>query len=159
MPDQTLLLLLNDVRRKTLELLTGVSDRQARWAPPGLDNTILWHAGHSYILLEWLTAQALGREPQSPDGWFEMFSWQSRPETVPPDRWPPLQDVVRQLQHQHERLGAVIAVLTDEQLDEPVAGRLGHTARSFIVHALHDEACHGGEIWLLLKLLAAGHGG
>jgi hypothetical protein len=44
-------------------------------------------------VVESLTLGALGRTPQIPDGWFTMFSWESRPARVPPDRWPPLGEV------------------------------------------------------------------
>ena len=37
MSDATLLMLLNDVRGKTLRLLEGVGEAEARFAPPGLD--------------------------------------------------------------------------------------------------------------------------
>src|SRR5579859_5020597 len=104
MADQTLLTLLDEVRGKMLEVLQGVSAEQARWAPPGLQNTILWHAGHSYIVVEWLTMKSLGHPTEAPDGWFEMFSWESRPATVPKDRWPTLESVVTKLQLQHQRL-------------------------------------------------------
>ena len=47
MADESLILLGKEVRGKTLRLLEGVSDTDARWVPPGLDNSIVWHAGHS----------------------------------------------------------------------------------------------------------------
>jgi len=84
MPDKCLLLLLDEVRAKTLRILKSVPADQARWAPPGLhNNTILWHAGHAYVLVEWVTMKSLRRTPQIPDGWYEMFSWESRPNLVP----------------------------------------------------------------------------
>src|SRR5271157_1534891 len=52
MPDKCLLLLLDEVRAKTLRILKSVPAEHARWAPPGLHNTILWHAGHAYVLVE-----------------------------------------------------------------------------------------------------------
>src|SRR6516225_9546068 len=79
MPDHTLLLLLDEVRSRTIRRLNSASPRSARWAPHRLQNTILWHAGHSYFLLEWLTMQALGKPPDIPAGWYEMFSWESLP--------------------------------------------------------------------------------
>ena len=102
MPDASLLLLLDEVRQKTLRILKSVPPESARWAPPGLQNTILWHAGHAFVLLEWLTMTALDREPQTPGGWFEMFSWESRPAQVPANRWPSLSEVIKQLEAQHE---------------------------------------------------------
>lgn len=152
MADATLLMVLDEIRHKTLELLDGVSEEQARWAPPGLHNTILWHAGHAYVVVEWLTMQALGAQPTCPEGWFEMFSWMSRPAEVPADRWPPLSAVVQQLLLQHGRLRKVLRELSEERLCSPAMNAPEQTARYRIFHALHDEAGHGGEIWLLRKL-------
>jgi DinB family protein len=155
MPDKSLTVLLDEVRGKTLHLLQEVTRPQAVWAPPGLQNTILWHAGHSFMLAEWLTMKALGREPQLPEGWFEMFSWESRPALVASDRWPPLAEVITELKTQHLRLRHVIGALTDEELDRPSLSNPHRTVRSSIVHGLHDEACHSGEIYLLRKLQTA----
>ena len=38
--DESILLLLNDVRGKTLKILEDLSDAQARFTPMGLNNTI-----------------------------------------------------------------------------------------------------------------------
>jgi hypothetical protein len=152
MADSSLILLLDEVRRKTLQLVDGVTDEQARVSPPGLQNSILWHAGHCYILLEWLTSQAVGSEPACPPGWFEMFGWNSRPAEVDPGDWPPIQTVVHELRLQHGRVRKVISQLSEERLTSPALGRPDRTPRFLIVHALHDEACHCGEIWLLRKL-------
>ena len=156
MPDTSLLLLLDEVRGKTLRVLQVIDPPFVRWAPPGLHNTILWHAGHPYVLTEWLTTQALGRPPQIPEGWFGMFSRESRPAEVPDDRWPPLQEVIRHLETQRERLRQVIGTLTDEQLGSPSVADPRHTVRRSILKGLHDEACHCGEIRLLLKIQRTG---
>jgi hypothetical protein len=156
MADASLLVLLDEVRGKTIRVLNATTESDARWAPPGLRNTILWHGGHAYILLECLTMRALGQPPQLPDGWFAMFSWESRPERVPADRWPALGAVIQQLEGQHERMRRLFDTLTPAHLDRPSARRPEETVRRAIVHALHDEACHCGEIHLLRKLRAAG---
>jgi hypothetical protein len=154
MPDQSLMLLLDEVRGGTLRALESVSLESARWAPPGLQNTILWHAGHSYFLLEWLTMKALGRTPEVPDGWYEMFSWDSRPGQVPAGRWPSVTEVVPRLQDQHRRMSRLVQDLSAEQLNQPAAGYPDRTVRYAILHALHDEARHTGEILLLRKMQA-----
>lgn len=153
MADRSLVLLLDEIRRKTLQVLEGVDEQQARWTPPGLHNSILWNAGHCYILLEWMTSDAVGREPASPGGWFELFSWASRPAEVPADRWPPLETVVHELRVQHGRVRRLIEGLPEERLASPALGRPDRTPRYLILHALHDEACHSGEIGLLRKML------
>ena len=153
--DQSLLLLLDEVRGKTLRLLQDVTEKDARWFPPGLHNHILWHAGHSYVLVKSLAMEAVGQQPEIPGGWFNMFSWKSDPARVAPDRWPPLAQVVVQLTEQHLRLRQVIEGLNDEQLSSPVPGKGNRSVRSTILHGLHDEACHSGEIWLLRKLICS----
>jgi hypothetical protein len=156
MPDETLLVLLDEVRGKTLRFVAGITDEQARWCPPGLRNTILWHAGHSVILAEWLAMRALGREPRVPEGWYEMFSWESRPESVPAGRWPSLDAVVDRLVDQHRRLRRAILEATEADLAAPTGGDPDRTVRFSIVHGLHDEACHSGEILLLRKMQGLG---
>jgi hypothetical protein len=152
MPDASLCLLLEEVRGKTLRILRAVPPEHALWAPPGLQNHITWHAGHCHFVTEWLTMAPLGRPPRAPRGWPELFSWGSRPDLVPPDRWPSLAAVVARLEDQWDRLREVIGGLTPEQLDGPSARDPSRTVRSSILHGLHDEACHGGEIYSLLKL-------
>ena len=154
MADETLLDLLDDVRGKTLKELQNLDDTHARWAPPGLQNSCIWHAGHAYVVTEFLTMKGLGREPQIPEGWFKMFSWESNPAHISPDTWPPLEEVVAALKTQHERLRSVISELTPEQLAANEPGNPNHTVRYGIVHGLHDEARHSGEISLLRKLMS-----
>jgi hypothetical protein len=152
MPDQSLLLLLDEVRGKTLRLLQAVSDQEARRPPPELHNHILWHAGHCFVLLESLSMEAVGDLPQIPEGWFDVFSWKSAPAQIESYRWPPLAQVVNHLTEQYARVRRVLEGLGEEQLSRPLPGRGNRTARYAILHALHDEACHSGEIWLLRKL-------
>src|SRR5512133_3158386 len=54
MADQTLLLMVSEIRGKTLRALDGVSEADALWAPPRTTNHILWHAGHAHVLAEGL---------------------------------------------------------------------------------------------------------
>ncbi len=50
--DNSLLLLASEVRSKTLWLLEGLTDETARFTAPGLVNSILWHAGHVFVVVE-----------------------------------------------------------------------------------------------------------
>jgi DinB superfamily len=153
MADKTLLMLLDDVRGKTLNELKGLDELHARWAPPNLQNSCLWHGGHAYVVTEFLTMKALGRDPSMPPGWLKMFSWESNPAHVKPESWPPLEDVVAALQEQYRRLRAVIGGLTEDQLDAPEPNNPARNVRFAISHGLHDEARHSGEISLLRKLM------
>lgn len=152
MPDATLLELTKEVRWKTLKLLEGVDEAQARFAPPGLNNHILWNAGHALIVVEHLGfVAATGAKPQYPEDWFDKFSWKSKPATV--TSWPALSDVVARLTNQRQRLFALLDTLTPEQLDRVVGDPpRSRTLRGTIVHGLHDESNHQGEIHLLKKL-------
>jgi len=152
MSDKTLMLLAKDVRGKTLRILDGVTDQQSRYAPPGLQNHILWHAGHVLVVVEH-TALLPGTDRQAgyPQEWFDKFSWQSHPATV--QYWPKLSDVVAKLADQFERLTATIGALTEQQLAEPTGNKPNsRDLRGSILHGLHDEANHQGEMWLLKKM-------
>ncbi len=93
-----------------------------------------------------------------PAGWYEMFSWDSLPGQVPADRWPPLSEVIAALGDQHKRMRQTIRGLTDQELDQPSGRNPAKAVRYDILHALHDEACHCGEIHLLCKLRASARG-
>ena len=150
MPDTTLLMLLNDVRGKTLRLLEGISEAEAKFSPPGLYNTVLWHAGHALVIVEQLgVAIATGKPAQCPEGWVQMFGWQSQPATI--TQWPAAADVTAELRAQQLRFTPILQGMTPEQLDR-VLPNGGGTVRHSIVHGLHDEACHQGEMWLLRKV-------
>jgi hypothetical protein len=159
MSDRSLVILLDEVRGKTLRLLEGVGEEEARWTPPGLKNHILWHSGHSYLLVEWLSMRAIRQDPRIPEQWFEFFSWESDPAQIPPDWWPPLERVASELKLQHMRVRHTIEGLSAERLSEPDPHHPNHTIRFAILHGLHDEACHTGEIWLLRKLYRQGRKG
>ena len=155
MPDETLLTLVDEVRGKTLRLLDGVSPELARFTGPGLNNSVLWHAGHALMLGEHLCIlPAIGGTPQYPAGWFEMFGWRSMPAAVAPGAWPALSDVMHRLREQCARLRALIEGLSPAQLGRIFDPARNRTVRYSIAHGLHDEACHQGEIHLLKKLYA-----
>ena len=153
MPDESLLTFADEVRGKTLRLLDGVPPELARFTGPGLSNSTLWHAGHALVLVEHLCIlPATGVLPQYPPGWSQLFDWSSRPASMPTRAWPDLSDVVTHLRDQLPRLRAAIAALSPQQLDAPTGPGRSRTLRYSIVHGLHDEANHQGEIYLLRKL-------
>jgi DinB superfamily len=152
MVDQTLVLMAKEIRGKTLRILDGVSDADARWAPPGLNNSIIWHAGHSMVVVEHLSvAAASGKEPQLPAGWFDLFSWKSKP--GPGTQYPPLVEVAGVLRDQLERLVPAIGQVSSDRMEAIVNPTRNWTLRYSILHGLHDEAGHQGEMWLLKKLI------
>jgi hypothetical protein len=153
MADETLVLLASEERGKTLRLLKGVSDQDARWAPQGLSNNILWHAGHSLWVVEHLgLAPATGKPLQLPDGWKDLFAAGSKPTPATP--WPPLAQVIDRLQEQLTRLTTTLRALSDDRLTQIIDPARNRTLRYSILHGLHDEAGHQGEIYLLKKLTA-----
>jgi hypothetical protein len=149
--DESLMLLAKEVRGKTLRLLEGIDDAQARFSAPGLQNSILWNAGHALIVVEHLgNSAATGKPPVYPDGWFDKFSWKSNPAAV--TSWPSIEEVRAALRDQLQRLTANIETLTEPQLSKIVDQAKNRTLRFSILHGLHDEAGHQGEIYLLKKM-------
>ena len=152
MADESLILLAKEIRGKTLKLLDGVTDEQhAHFAAPGLHNTILWHAGHGAMLMEHLGIMPLtgSQQPGYPAGWFEMFGWKSDPRTV--SAWPSVVQVRAELTQQLDRLLHPLQSADEATLSTPDAK--GRSMRYLILHGLHDEAIHQGEMYLLRKML------
>ena len=141
MADASLTRMFEEVRWQTLRILDGVTQGEARWAPAGLQNTILWHAGHAYVVVEWCTLQSLGRESQYPDKWFEIFSgMELKTDQVPPDGWPQLANVVDELKKQRGRLRELYAGLSESDLSAEAAHKPQRTVRYMILHGLYDAA-------------------
>jgi hypothetical protein len=116
-----------------------------------LTNPILWHAGHGFTLAEHRAlAPAQGRAPAPPAGWFEKFSWKSTPATM--KDWPTVAELSAKLREQLQQLTALIESLSPQQLSAVIDPARGRTLRWSILHGLHDEANHQGEMWLLWKL-------
>jgi hypothetical protein len=156
--NESLLQLARDVRGKTLHLLDAAGDDELTWAPPGTANHLLWHAGHALWLQDVLCLRLLTGRPSLPDRWEDYFGMGSSPAS-PPGPWPSRQRVRHELTEQLPRLLAAVAPLTTEQLDaRPPFGRFRdrRTLRQRVVHGLHDEANHQGEMHLLLKMRRAG---
>jgi hypothetical protein len=156
MADESLILLAKEIRGKTLRLLDGVTEEQSRWTPAGLRNHILWHAGHALVVVEHLTfsPHPLPVQPAGyPQEWFDLFSWQSKP--APETKYPSLAEVVAQLRVQLERVLAHVHRLDEAALVRNIGtAEKPKTLRYTIIHGLHDEAGHQGELHLLKKLYA-----
>ena len=142
--------LARQVRSDTIELLRAAPDGWLCWSPPGTANQILWHAGHAVWLQDALCISRLAGGSELPPGWAETFGMNSRPALV--SQWPDRDDIIRQLSEQLVRM----LLLLEE--NETRLGQLGPSApRGWelvrgILHGLHDEARHQGEMYLLLKL-------
>jgi hypothetical protein len=150
--DHSLMLLAKEIRTKTLKILDGLTDAEAHFKAPNLDNSILWHAGHSYCVVESLaTARIANRPAEYPPAWFETFSWKSTPATV--TTWPTLAEVRDKLTDQIAKLLPQIESLSEDQLSKIIDPTRNATLRWAIIHAFQDEAGHQGEMHLLKKML------
>jgi hypothetical protein len=131
------------IRHHTLELLQATPEPWLLWAPAGTSNHVLWHAGHALWLQDVLCVQPITGSSQLPANWADSFGQHCRPvrETR---KWPQrdlLQQLLqRQLAHMIQLFRDHSQRLTDASLVQRV------------IHGLHDEARHQGEMYLLLKL-------
>ncbi len=140
------------VRGDTLRLLEAVPEAWLTWAPPGTSNHILWHAGHALWLQDALCIRRLTGTSELPDGWEETFGSNCAPVADRRD-WPPRSEVHALLAAQLDRLLERFAADTQGRLAHigPNTGGGWDLVRG-ILHGLHDEARHQGEMYLLLKL-------
>lgn len=143
--------LARQVRGHTLRVLEACPEECLRWAPAGTSNHVLWHAGHALWVVDLLCIEPLAGASELPDGWAETFGADCRPvnETT---EWPEAAEVRVRLERQLVRLLALMRDNEDRlsRMGPDSPGRWDLTRG--VIHGLHDEARHHGEMYLLLKL-------
>jgi hypothetical protein len=147
--------LARQVRRGTLEILNAAPEECLTWAPAGTSNHILWHGGHALWLQDVLCVRPLTRASELPEGWSQSFGARCRP-VHSTTRWPRRSELAKLLGSQLERMLGLFQTeasrLTEVGPDPPAGWGLTRG----VIHGLHDEARHQGEMYLLLKLYRAG---
>jgi hypothetical protein len=143
--------LANEVRPKTIYLLEQAGEQELRWAPAGTSNHILWHAGHALWLGDVLCLEPITAKSSLPPTWAEIFGANCKP-VAQTKAWPAKAQVLSLLRAQLRRINEELARITDEQLDRVISPTSGATLGKWILHGLHDEANHQGEMHLLLKI-------
>jgi len=147
-------ILATDVREKTLLLLDAAHPAELTFQPPGTSNHLLWHAGHALWLQDVLCIQRVTGASALPPEYTAMFGMGSRP-AGRREPWPRRDELHQHLEQQLRRLLELLGRLDEAELDAPSPyAQIGdaRTLGESIVHGLHDEANHQGEMYLLLKL-------
>ncbi len=148
---EALMELTRQVRGDTLQVLDAAQADWLTWSPKGTSNHILWHAGHAVWLQDLLCVELLTERSELSEGWAAMFGASSQPGTI--KEWPSRDDVRSSLQTQLARVLKLLEGTTDDLLlQTPTNFRDTRTNRGWIIHGLHDEAKHNGEMYLLCKL-------
>jgi DinB superfamily len=149
--------LARQVRGSTIQFLDAAENEWLTWAPEGTSNHLLWHAGHSLWLQGVICLEPLIGDSELPAKWAEVFGMNCRP--VPrTTHWPSRNELRTLLANQLARVLAVVEEAGEARLAEVVNAR-GDTLAGRIIHGIHDEARHQGEMYLLLKLCRSREGG
>jgi len=143
--------LARQVRGTTMQFLEEVPNEWLLWAPPGTSNHITWHAGHAVWAQDCLCVEPLGGCSELPRGWNEKFGMNCHPVTETHD-WPERAELLIRLHTQLDRMIALLAEHADRltQIGPNCDGRWDLTRG--VIHGLHDESRHQGEMYLLMKL-------
>lgn len=144
--------MVRQVRSFTLELVAVENRKMQLWAPAGTSNHMIWHAGHSLWVQDALCVERLTGASELPDGWAKRFGQDCDPvasQTV----WPDRTHIRDMLSKQQVRLIELIGNMRDDQL--VVDSNDPGDVVGGIIHGLHDEGRHQGEMFLLLKQFSA----
>jgi hypothetical protein len=140
------------VRSWTIELFDGFPLERITWAPPHTRNHALWHAGHAVWLQDKLCVEPVTGQSELSRRWAERYGQDSQPRQ-PVDPAAERQLVLDNLRHQQSRLLEIIATAPElSRIAYAPQQGLGRSLIGGIIHGLHDEARHHGEMYLLLKL-------
>jgi hypothetical protein len=146
--------LVRQVRSETVRVLAAADEGWLTWSPPGTSNHILWHAGHSLWVGDVLGVELIIGQSELPQGWAETFGMDCRP-VKETKQWPSRAGLDRLLRQQALRLIDLLGRLPAERLAIPAGGDGSQTLAGEILHGLHDEAKHQGEMYLLYKMCRA----
>ena len=138
-------------RGKTVQFLEEVPSDWHRWAPPGTSNHIIWHAGHALWVQDHLCVEPLSTSSELPSGWSDRFGKNCHP-VAETREWPERGELLHHLTTQLDRMLGLL----DENAHRltqigPNRDDRWDLTRG-VIHGLHDEACHQGEMYLLMKL-------
>ena len=143
--------LAREVRQGTLQILAAAQTAWLTWTPPHTSNHILWHAGHALWLQDVMCVQPLSGSSELPAGWSERFGMNSYPAST--SVWPDRADVEQLLEAQLQRMLRLLGQVSPGQLSQPAPNLGGRrNLAGWIIHGLHDEAKHSGEMYLLWKM-------
>ena len=147
--------LARQVRRDTIRVLDWAEPAWLTYAPEGTSNHILWHAGHAIWLQDLLCERLLRAGGNLPSDWSEKFGMDCKPPSQTRE-WPCREELRGLLQAQLQRIFDLLADASDNRLAEIADSSRGSaTTSDRILHGLHDEAKHCGEMYLILKLCRA----
>jgi hypothetical protein len=147
--------LFGQVRGHTIELLKAAEPAWLLWAPAGTSNHMMWHAGHALWVQDALGIELMTGASELPAGWADLFGMNCRP-VKNTHHWPGKLQVAQLLERQWTRWTELVAQLPSERLILSAADRSSLVPR--LIHGVHDEARHHGEMYLLYKLCRAGAG-
>lgn len=140
------------VRRDTIRILEAAEGTWLTHAPPGTSNHIIWHAGHALWLQDLLCERLLGAGGHLPSGWHDKFGMNCKPPSQTTE-WPHRDTLTDLLQIQLVRILDLLASASENKLSTIADPRRGSaTISDRIIHGLHDEAKHSGEMYLIMKL-------
>ncbi|MCD7034375.1 DinB family protein [Metabacillus sp. GX 13764] len=145
------------IREQTLKLADSVSEELADQIPDGFRNSIRWNLGHIYVVWERHAFQYIGEPLEVPDGYRELFEYNTTPLTQPADiPVPSLEEIKGYLRAQPVRMKAILSDRLQEKIEPPYTTSAGMTLASpeqFLSFGLYHEGMHQSVIKLYQKLL------
>ena len=114
------------------------------------------HGSHANVSLDLLRTLDCARYLFSSNGAHTRHPHPEAIARVREEAWPDVRDVTKLLKAQLPRLLEVLGTLADGALDRPPPFPYPNDPRTLgesVLHGLHDEANHQGEIYLLKKML------
>ena len=152
-------LVASEVRSRLVRQLEKTDDADLLTPAPGLANHVAWHAGHCLWVAGHLIVEPLAGADELPAGWAETYGKDCRPpgETT---EWASRAELIDRLSRQQARIIELLGAADADPrkraaLDAPTGVAADGGPKSLarrVVHALHDEASHQGEIQVLRKL-------
>ncbi len=135
-------IVVDEIRSRTIRQLDKTDDAEMLTPVPGLQNHLTWHAGHCLWVADRLIVEPATGASELPGGWAEAYGKDCRP-PAETSEWATRRELIDLLTKQKDRLMDLLAI---EPASVSTSGEPDAKRARQIVHAMHDEASHQGEI-------------
>src|SRR5690625_6185138 len=139
---------MDTVRDHTIKKVKEIPENKADIIPRGFNNNIRWNIGHLLFVQDRLVFSLLGKPMGIPKYYKFLFA----PGTKPAD-WqfpaPSIEDLVKELESQKDRIRGYLTGRLNEKLDEPFTSGLGltfYTVGAALQFTFYHEGIHMEDI-------------
>jgi uncharacterized damage-inducible protein DinB len=142
-------------RRTTSRLISDWPADKLTFQPSGTENHVLWTVGHLSTFYAWASSLLDGANVVLPEGYHELFGYQSQP-VDDPARYPRLEELVEVADRVADAFVTKLQALSEQHFASPTAADaygIAHDRLDVAHKAAWHEGWHQGQLSAIRRAL------